>query len=228
MSQEQLLALPPPPKTWHMYRALVGIGLLGGLLIVTVFEFTRPVIERNHAEALQQAIFQVLPAARSSTSFRLLEAGGFESANDAASDEPLVYACYDEERQLVGFAVQAQGMGYQDTIRLLYGYSHAEDAITGIQVLESRETPGLGDKIETDGDFLANFERLDVSLLGDLSGLANLIEYVKPGMKQQPWQIDGITGATISSTAIADILRKSSAMWVPRIKQHLDDFTGAE
>ena len=86
MSQEELLALPPPPKIWHMYRALVGIGLLGGLLIVTVFEFTRPVIERNHAEALRQAIFQVLPAARSSSSFRLLETGGFESANDAASN----------------------------------------------------------------------------------------------------------------------------------------------
>jgi electron transport complex protein RnfG len=64
--------------------------------------------------------------------------------------------------------------------------------------------------------------------VGDLSGLANLIEYVKPGMKQDPWQIDGITGATISSTAVAGILRKSSAVWVPKIKQHLDDFMGAE
>jgi electron transport complex protein RnfG len=228
MTQDQLFALPPPTKTWHMYRALVGVGLLCGFVIVTVFELTRPVIERNHAEALRRAIFQVLPATRSSTSFRLDEAGGFERVNGAEGGQPSVNACYDEEGRLVGFAVQAEGMGYQDTIRVLYGYSVGEDAITGIRVLESRETPGLGDKIETDAGFLANFERLDVSLAGDQSHLANLIEFVKPGKKQHPWQIDGITGATISSTAIADILRKSSARWVPQIKQNLDDFVGAE
>ena len=59
------------PSVWHMYRAMVGIGLLCGLLIVSVFVSTRPVIERNRAEALQRAIFQVLPEARSSSTFRL-------------------------------------------------------------------------------------------------------------------------------------------------------------
>lgn len=228
MTTDPRFAAPPPPKIWKMYRALVGVGLLGGLLIVTVFEYTRPLIEQNHADALRRAIFQVLPAARSTSSFRLNEAGGFEKPDGAKKAEELVYACYDEAGQLVGFAVQAEGMGYQDTIRLLYGYSFAEDAITGIRVLESRETPGLGDKIENDAGFLANFERLDVSLASDLSGLANLIEFVKPGKKQHPWQIDGITGATISSTAVADILRRSSADWIPRIKQNLDDFAETE
>ena len=56
-----------------MYRALVGVGLLCGLLIVSVFELTRPVIERNQAQALQRAIFQVLPGARSSATFRFDE-----------------------------------------------------------------------------------------------------------------------------------------------------------
>ena len=47
-------------------------------------------------------------------------------------------------------------MGYQDVIRiLLYGYSPEHQAIVGMRVLESRETPGLGDKIEKDPAFLA-------------------------------------------------------------------------
>ena len=37
-----------------MYRALVGVGLLCGLLIVSVYEITRPVIARNRAEALER------------------------------------------------------------------------------------------------------------------------------------------------------------------------------
>jgi len=222
------LVATPPPKAWQMYRALVGVGLVCGLLIVTVFELTRPVIERNREEALRRAIFQVLPGARTSASFRLDEARGFERATGDRSGEPLIHACYDAAGGVIGFAVEAEGMGYQDTIRLIYGYSLAEDAITGIRVLESRETPGLGDKIETDADFLANFERLDVALDDAGAGIAHPIELVKPGAKQHPWQIDAITGATISSRAIADILRKSSAYWVPQIRQSPGAFAGGE
>jgi electron transport complex protein RnfG len=53
------------------------------------------------------------------------------------------------------------------------------------------------------------------------------IESVKHGAKQHPWQVDGITGATISSVAIAAILRNSTAWWIPRIRRSLDDFREA-
>ena len=108
-------------------------------------------------------------------------------------------------------------MGYADIIRILYGYDPAEQAVIGFYVLESKETPGLGDKIEKDQDFLANFEKLDVSLSDNESGLKNLILTVKSGEKQQPWEIDGITGATISSRAIGKMLGESTQHWIPLI-----------
>ena len=228
MSQAQAVGPATPPRTWHMYRSMVGVGLLCGLLIVTVFEVTRPVIARNKAEALKRAIFQVLPGARTSTTFRLESDDHFASLAGEANGEQLVYAGYDAEHRLVGLAVEAQGMGYQDVIRLLYGYSSAHGAVVGIRVLESRETPGLGDRIETDTDFLKNFEQLIVALKDDLSAIVHPIEFVKHGRKEQPWQVDGITGATISSAAISDILSRSTSYWIPRIQQNLNDFRGAE
>jgi electron transport complex protein RnfG len=228
MSAAAQVGMPAPPSVWHMYRAMVGVGLLCGLIIVSVFELTRPVIERNKAEALQRAIFQVLPEARSSATFRFTAQERFERLAEPTDGAALVYAGYDGAGRLAGIAVEAQGMGYQDVIRVLYGYAFAEDAIVGIRVLESRETPGLGDKIETDPDFLANFERLAVALTGDLSAIANPIEFAKKGQKQHPWQIDGITGATISSKAIADILNGSTTYWIPRIRRNLDDFRVAD
>jgi electron transport complex protein RnfG len=228
MSEGQPLLQVAPPRVWHMYRSLVGVGLLCGLLIVTVFELTRPVIDRNKAEALQRAIFRVLPTARSSAAFRLGDDGRFEILAARPGEGPAVYAGYDEQGQLVGLAVEAEGMGYQDVIGLLYGYSVADAAVAGIQVLESRETPGLGDKIETDEAFLRNFERLDVSLTEDGSAVAHPIEFVKPGQKQHPWQVDGITGATISSAAVAEILARSTSFWIPRVRRNLHDFRAAE
>jgi electron transport complex protein RnfG len=209
-----------------MYRAMVGVGVVCGLLIVSAFQVTRPIIERNKAEALQKAIFHVLPDATTSTTYRLEQSGGFEVLEGQGIGAQLVYAGYDDKQELVGLAVEARGMGYQDVIGLIYGYSFAEEAIIGIQVLESKETPGLGDKIETDAAFLENFERLDVSLRDDLSEIANPIVPVKHGEKTNPWEVDGITGATISSVAIANILNRSAQYWMPRIRNNLSDFQG--
>ncbi len=228
MNHSELASPPAPPSIWHMYRAMVGVGVFCGLLIVSVFQVTLPRIERNKAEALQEAIFHVLPNASTSTTYYFDEADGFKLLEGDDVGEQLVYAGYNDAEQLVGLAVEAQGMGYQDVIALIYGYSFTEQAIIGIQVLESKETPGLGDKIETDPAFLENFNSLDVSVRGDGSTLANAIVPVKHGAKTKPWEVDSITGATISSVAIADLLDRSAQYWVPRIRRNLGDFQGEE
>jgi len=209
---------PPGGQTWPMLRAMVGIGLVCGLAIVLAYRWTLPVIERNRAEALRRAIFQVLPGASSSATFRFDEPAGFAPAAGRAADARVVHAGYDAQGRWVGVAIEAAGMGYQDTIRVLYGYAPDREAIVGFQVLESRETPGLGDKIGLDPEFLANFEQLDVRLEADLSRLAHPIELVKKGEKEEAWQIDAITGATVSSRAVARILRASADFWIPKVR----------
>jgi len=220
--------LPARSETWPMYRSMVGIGLLCGLLLVGAFQITKPIIERNQAEALARAIFQVLPEAASSKTFALGDDGRFTILEGQPVGQTIVYGGYDATGRLVGVAVEAAGMGYQDTIRLLYGYSAENDAIAGIQVLDSKETPGLGDKIQFDPEFLANFARLDVTLAEDGSRLAHDIVSVRHGQKTEAWQIDAITGATVSSNAIANILNKSATRFVPAIRAHLDDFRETE
>lgn len=214
----------PAPPVWPMYRAMVGVGVLCGLLIVGVYLFTRPVIERNRAEALERAILDVLPGAVSHRSFRFAAGEGFAPLAEGEGGGAGIHAGYDGAGRLAGLAVEASGMGYQDEIHVLYGYAPEREAVVGFRVLESRETPGLGDRIATDPDFLANFEHLDVALGAEGDSLAHPIEAVKPGEKEHPWQVDGITGATISAVAVADILRRSAGTWIPRLRQHLDDF----
>ena len=226
MSATRVMPPTVAPSVWKMYRAMVGVGLACGLLIVSIYQITLPTIERNKAEALQRAIFRVLPEARSSATYVYTEGAGLALAPDGADGALAIYAGRDDAGARVSFwLVSALGMGYQDVIRVLYGYSFARDAVVGLQVLESKETPGLGDRIESDPDFVANFEALDVSLTADLSAVAHPIEVVKHGQKESPWQIDGITGATISSKAIAAMLRDSTATWIPKVDKRKADFT---
>ena len=222
MSLPNPMATPSLPSSWHMIRALGGVGVLCSLLIAVTFQQTLPIITRNKAEALQKAVFNVLPGATARSSFRLDSEGQIQPGGGRATHgDRLVYAGYDDHGDLVGIAIEASGQGFQDVIRLLYGYSPAREAVIGMEVLESKETPGLGDKILKDASFLANFEALDAALTA-AGTLRNPIEVVKHGRKQRPWQIDGITGATISSVAVGAIIGASAEQTLPVLIGQMD------
>jgi electron transport complex protein RnfG len=223
---------PPPPESesdstggTRLVLTMGGIGVIAGTLLVVTYLWTQPAIERNIAEALERSIFDVLPEARQSVTFAVVD-GRLQPLGDGEDAPVKYYAGYDDGGQLAGVAVEAAGQGFQDTLSVLYGYSPDCECILGFKVMESKETPGLGDKIETDPDFTANFDALDVSLGPDMEEVLNPIVMVKHGQKTEPWQIDAITGATISSQAVANILRDSSVVNVPlfiRNRQVLND-----
>ncbi len=212
-------------QTIRVYSVVFSVGIVCSLAIVTVHELTRPIIAGHKIALRRTSILDVLPDAVTIGTYHFAETTGqFQPAATDATGSDLVFAGYDRNGELIGIAIEARGMGYQDSIGLLYGYSFDKQAIVGIRILESRETPGLGDRIETDASFSKNFERLDVALDSDGTQLAHAIEFVKPGTKTAQWQIDGITGATISSGAIAGMLRESAAYWIPRVYPHRNDF----
>lgn len=208
-------------STSRIYAVVLSVGVLCSLAIVTTYEVTRPVIAGNRIAQLRRAILDVIPDADSIAAFKFDEkAGKFSQVPEATGDAELVYAGFDTSGEVMGIAIAAQGTGYQDAIRLLYGYVPQTQSVVGIRVLESRETPGLGDRIETDDHFLNNFALLDVRMRGDGERLEHEIEFVKPGAKTEAWQIDGISGATISSRAVAEMIRGSTNLWVPRIHRN--------
>ncbi len=210
------MTAPTETSVWSMYRAIVGIGALCALLIVTVFQTTAARIRDNQARALKAAVARVLPQAVTTVQITIDDDGRLQPSTDATAALP-AFLGYDADGRLVGAALSAIGMGYQDNIRVLYAYSFEKQAIVGFSVLESKETPGLGDKIEKEPHFLANFEALDVSLAN--GALANAVVAVAQGEKEHPWQVDGITGATISSVAIAQILNDSANAWLPTLER---------
>jgi electron transport complex protein RnfG len=207
---------------WPMYRALVGIGMLCGVLIVVFYQATRGVVERNREASLEAAVLAVLPSAARLESFVLTAEGNIARAEDPGGER--LHAGFDAAGRLIGFAIEANGMGYADTIRLMYGYDPAQEAIVGLKVLASKETPGLGSRIMTDANFLANFDNLDVRLDDADENLRNEIVSTGKVAATEPWQIDTITGATVSSVAVADIVNASASRWLPVIRRQLSSF----
>ena len=194
-----------------MMGTLGTAGFFSGLAIVGIFLATAPMIERNRAEALEAAIYRVLPGAQSRKAFVVREGklAPFESTGVSLPKEEAVYAGYDAEGNALGFAIPAEGPGFQDTIKLLYGYDPTRRLVVGMEVLESKETPGLGDKIFKDQDFVGNFRDLAVD---------PAVVMVKEG-RTQANEVDAISGATISSLAVVRIINGSNSRWLERLPE---------
>ena len=116
------------------YRTLVGVALVAGLVIAGVFELTAPAIASNRIEQLRSAIGMVVPGAERWQAYALEGQRVVERATDGGAS---FYAAYDEAGVLAGFAVRAEAMGYQDRIVALYGYDHATQTVTGLEILQS-------------------------------------------------------------------------------------------
>jgi electron transport complex protein RnfG len=196
-------AAPAAPNPLRLVLTLAAAGLLSGLAIAGIYQVTLPRITANKAEAMRRAVFEVLPGAERLQ--RLVWTDG--GLVPAEKGEPSVYSAYGSDGAFVGYAVPAEGAGFQDNIKLIYGYLPGEHRIVGMRVLESRETPGLGDRIIKDQAFVNQFRDLSVQ---------PSIVLVK-GKGTQENDVDAITGATISSTAVVKILNAAVTAWASRL-----------
>jgi electron transport complex protein RnfG len=63
---------------------------------------------------------------------------------------------------------------------------------------------------------------LDATLAADMQSLAHAIKTVKHGSKQNAWEIDAISGATVTSKAVGKGINDSAQKLLPLLVPHLD------
>lgn len=106
-----------------------------------------------------------------------------------------VFEARKADGELAGWVVKAGGQGYADKIELLVGLGPLAESIKGLFILDQKETPGLGNKVVTP-EWRSQF--LEKSS-------AQPLVVVKGGAKAEN-EIDAVTGATISSRAVTNIV----------------------
>ena len=176
-------------KLFRMILVLTVIGLLSGGVLSLVYQWAQPKIEINQTKETKAGIFKVLPNAK--------------SYKKVVKDDLTYFKCFDANGTPVGTAIVCQGNGYQGEIKLLIGINADFTKFTGLAVLEQLETPGLGAKI-AEKAFEDQFKQLAAK---------PPIEYVKGKAPEKDNQIETITGATISSQAVVNIINKTVQQW---------------
>jgi len=103
-----------------------------------------------------------------------------------------------------GYVIETVTYGYAGEITVIIGVNN-EGNVTGLVVREAHETPGLGNEILTDHVFLAQFLNKSGSFTIGTSG-ADAFSGATAEAEAEAGEeitVDGITGATVSSKAVA-------------------------
>jgi electron transport complex protein RnfG len=201
-------------------------ALVAGVLVVTAYQLALPRIKENRQRTVEQAVFRVLPTATAKQTF-VLSGAGFVATDEIPSSPTAtaIHVGYDTNGKFAGIAAEGAARGYQDVIRLLYAYDPRCECITDMHVLRNNDTPGIGDRISKDPAFLANFKALAAKLNADKTGLEHRIVAVKHGKKTEAWQIDAISGASVTSRAVGRAINDSAQAVLPRVTAQLDLLT---
>jgi electron transport complex protein RnfG len=202
-------------RSWKLLAMMTGAGAIAGGLIVTAYQLTLPRIEEHQGEVMQAAINEVLKAPASYDTLYLV--GGTLSKTlppgTRAKSLAQVYLGHDASGRRVGFAISAAENGFQDLVTLMFGYDASAHTVIAMKVIGNKETPGLGNKIESDSAFVNGF----VNAVAPLNGVK------KDRGKSGPTDVVMITGATISSRAVIRIIDNAIVHWQPLLDAYHEE-----
>ena len=175
-----------------MLIVLTGTAIIVGAALAGFFQLVYPRIEANRIAEEKRAIFSVLTKARD---YEIIEK---EITGKKGPEVLRIFKGKDGVGTTVGYAFVAKGPGFQGIVSMMVGLNIDMATLSGMKVLDQVETPGLGNKIVED-KFQNQFKGLAIK---------PKITYIKNKKPEDPNQIQAITGATISSAAVADIINK--------------------
>ncbi|NOY38889.1 MAG: FMN-binding protein [Nitrospirae bacterium] len=182
---------------------LVVLYLAGGLLLAAVYAKTSPIIFKKNEQEKKEALQKMMPEAD------VIEKLGDWYPHEKHAEYFVAKKCGElkikkvkneetgkmkEEKECInprtiGYIVQTFGKGYSSYINILFSVDN-NFRVQKIDILHHAETPGLGDEIVLDY-FKNRFKGKD-------------IEHLKVVKTETTKYIQAITGATISSRAVAE------------------------
>lgn len=168
-------------------------------LVAMTYQFTREPIERNQQALLEQslspALANVMFDGNVTESKLVLPA----PHGLPGSDDAIVYRVFRQATPVAAlFAVTARN-GYAGPIRILVGVRY-DGTVSGVRILEHRETPGLGDRIVSEkSDWVYQFE-------GQALGRPPANDWA---LKTDGGAFDQLTGASVTPRAVIQAIRET-------------------
>ncbi len=187
------------PSTWTSGLILAGLAAVCTALVAVTHSRTAPRIAANEQAYLEQSLKPVLQGIEydgnlSESTITILP------PHELPGDEDVpVYRVYADGAPVAALFVVRAMDGFSGPIRLLVGID-AGGSISGVRVLEHRETPGLGDLIDADkSDWIRQFN-------GKSLASPPVAAWT---IKRDGGEFDQLTGASITPRSVIKAIRET-------------------
>ena len=167
----------------NMLLSLTLITLVAAGLLAGIYSLTKDTIAATNAAKQQAAIIAVLP-----------QVEGLNIAEPLEVDGITIFKAHQGDT-FAGAAVKVAENGFGGTFHVMVGFDNA-GTITGFEVLDHQETPGLGSKMQ---EWFQNVR----TIIGLNPAQSNLT------VSKDGGDVDAITAATISSRAFLAAVNKA-------------------
>lgn len=165
----------------NMILSLTIIAVIAAAVLALVSGVTAEPIAQSQRAKTENAVKAVLPA--------------FDSLEEVTIDGTTCNIAFDASGNKVGIAIPSGSpKGFGGYLGVMCGFD-MEGNITGYQILQTSETPGLGAKADT---WFQKGSKGDV--IGKNPGTNNLT------VKKDGGEVDAISGSTITSRAFCDAI----------------------
>ncbi len=179
---------------------LIVSAFLFGLLIAVTNAAWSPRIAQNKINKINAKMTSLISSA---TDFKQIQ-------STSSGDDFDIYKALSDNDKCLGWCFIGSGSGFADKIEILIAVSSDFSESYGFAVLFSNETPGFGDKIK-EPDFRDQF-------IGAEAIKFTVIKTSDPSKKPIiDNEIVAITGATVSSDALVNIVNHS----ISQVKQQM-------
>ena len=187
------------PSIWRGGLILGVLAALCTALVAFTHRYTAPLIKANDQAFLEQSLKPVLGGIayqdELTKSLLVLDVPHGLPGNEAVS----IYRIYADGTPAAALFIVSARKGFAGPIRLLIGV-RIDGTITSVRILKHKETPGLGDMIESSkSDWLLQF---------DLTSLA-APETARWLIKRDGGDFDQLTGASITPRAIIKAIKET-------------------
>jgi electron transport complex protein RnfG len=199
-------------KLKHFFQQswlLIAASFFFGLLIAVTSAALSPKIEQNKINKRNLLVGTLLQEANLEAKNFVLEAEIEIESLQGQKESFEVFKAMSETGERVGWSFNAIGPGFADKIELVVVVDKNFDKLIGFDVLASAETPGFGNQIKFDF-FRDQFKGAPAEGLKlETSGDNTKIDA----------EIIAISGATISSEAVVDIINNAVTQTKKQIKE---------
>ncbi|MDD2634016.1 MAG: RnfABCDGE type electron transport complex subunit G [Bacteroidales bacterium] len=194
----------------NMTLTLFIITAVASVALGYVYNITKEPIQKAKDEKLKNAINIVVPDA---------DKGTIETETIEIEGKDIYIYTVSIDDKTIGTAINSfSNDGFGGLVRVMVGFD-ADGKIIDSDVLEHKETPGLGDKSSKSvNNWNEQFKGLDISTMKDQT-----LKVSKDG-----GEVDAITAATITSRAYCDAIQRAWTVYMETIDGNSQEKETAE